>query len=42
MKGRAHQIPEGLKTDKMPVIITVTEKGQKAEDKCVKEIEIKK
>jgi hypothetical protein len=36
------KIPDTYKADKMPVIVTVSMKGEKAQDKCVKEIEIKK
>jgi len=44
-KGKASwtfKIPGGFKADKMPLIITVSKKGQKAEDKVIKEIEIAK
>ena len=36
------KIPDSYKANKMPVIVTVSMKGEKAQDKCVKEIEIKK
>ena len=43
--GRAlwtFRIPKDYKADKMPVIVTASRKGQKAQDKCVNEIEILK
>lgn len=36
------RIPEDFKANIMPVIVTVSEKGQKAEDKSVNEIKINK
>jgi len=36
------RIPENYKADKMPVIITVSRKGEEAQTKCIKDIEIKK
>jgi len=36
------KIPNNYSSDKMPIIVTVSKKGEKATDKCVKEIEIKK